>query len=217
MVDTPEEEIVFILQDYGGLIKKIAISAVKSSSVISEDDLFQVGVLAALNAIRVYDPSYGTNIKAYVGQAVRRAIYNEAASFLGVFTVDRRVTEIAARVNRMVNQGKTDQEIAEKLTESLKRNFDVDHIRDLRMAYAGRNLASNIHETDLIETEVRSIESLLEDIPSSPEEHTVLRDKILGDKNVATISSLLNISRKKVYEIERELTAKIKKKIKEEC
>lgn len=216
MVDTPEEEVLLVLQTYAGLIKNVARSAVKSSSVIGEDDLFQVGCVAALNAVRAYDPSYGTNIKAYVGQAVRRAIYNEAASFLGVFTVDKRVTEIAARVNRLAAQGKKDEEIAIELTSSLKRNFDANHVRDLRLAYAGRNLASSVDDADLMDAEIRSIEALLDDIPKSEIERTILEEKILGGANAQTISSLLGISRKRVYMIERDITARIEEKIREE-
>jgi len=216
MVETPEEEVVRLLSDYGNLIRGVARSAVKSSSVIGEDDLFQVGAMAALNAIRVYDPSCGTNIKAYVGQAARRAIYNEAACFLGVFTVDRRVTEVAARVNRMVARGKTDAEIAVELTESLKRRFDENHVRDLRLAYAGRNMSMDAENADLMDTEMRSIEALLEDIPTNRMEKTILHEKILGGMNAQAVATLLDISRRKVYEVERDLTARIEHKIKEE-
>jgi RNA polymerase sigma factor (sigma-70 family) len=217
MVDTPDQEASRLLSEYGGLIRAISKSAIRSSAVVSDQDLWQVGAVAVLTAVKSYDPSCGSNIKSYVGSAIRRAIYNEAATFLGVFTVDRRVTGLAARVNKLSMSGKTDEQIANDLNKSGSRNFDVEHVKDLRIVYANRNMAVATQEDcDVEDFEVKSIESILSDIPNDSRERFVLENRILGTMSVDDVAASCSISRDYVYRLERLLTQRIHIKIRDE-
>src|SRR5690606_23814772 len=117
MIDD-EQDTEEILNTYAPLVRRIAKSACYSSAAIDLTDLCQVGEIAVLRAIKAYDPSSGTNIRSFVAKIVRQDIYNEAARFLGVFTVDHRVTSLAAKVNQLSLAGHTDDHIAEVLNRS---------------------------------------------------------------------------------------------------
>ena len=79
------------MKDYLPLIHNIARSTHRSSAVIDNDDLVQIGMIAVDRAIKTHDSSRGANIKSFVTRLVRNDIYNEAARFLNVLTVDHRV------------------------------------------------------------------------------------------------------------------------------
>lgn len=213
MVEHTEEEIVQILDDYRPIVRRIAHSAITSSAAVDVADFYQVGEIAVLQAVRAYDPSCGTNIRSYVSRSVRRAIFNEAARFLGVLTVDRRVTETAAKAARLFQQGHCDKEIARRLNQDLSRHFDEDHVRDLRIAYSRRHI--QVEDEDRAEEAVVSIEDFLSGIPTNENERYVLKHKILGRDTADNIAAHLSISRSLVYEIEAALTAKIEEAIRD--
>lgn len=213
MVEHNEQEIVQILDDYRPIVRRIAHSAITSSAAVDVADFYQVGEIAVLQAIRAYDPSCGTNIRSYVSRAVRRAIFNEAARFLGVLTVDRRVTEMAANAAKLSAQGLSDLDIARRLNQDLSRNLDEGHVRDLRIAYSRRHIQAQNEETP--EEQVVSIEDFLSNIPTNENERYVLKHKILGRDSAENIAAHLSISRSLVYEIETSLTARIEEAIRD--
>jgi RNA polymerase sigma factor (sigma-70 family) len=213
MAEYTEQEIVQILDDYRPIVRRIAHSAITSSAVIDIADFYQIGEIAVLQAIRAYDPSCGTNIRSYVSRSVRRAIFNEAARFLGVLTVDRRVTEVAAKASKLSEQGFSDRDIARRLNQDSSRNFDEDHVRDLRIAYARRHI--QVEEDCAVEESVVSIEEFLSGVPTNDTEQYVLKHKILGRETADSIATFLSISRSLVYEIEAALTARIEEAIRD--
>jgi RNA polymerase sigma factor (sigma-70 family) len=213
MTDFTEQEVVEILNQYSSLVDRIAKNTFKSSPAIDYADLCQVGELAVLRAVKTYDPSCGANIKSYVYNVVRRDIYNEAARFLGVFTVDHKVTEIAAKANRLFEKGKSDAEIAEILSNQIKsRNFDESHIRDMRMAYT-RRAAYIISDDEGDSAEEESIEDLLSSIPSNNVEKFILNERIMGLLSADAASEALGVSLNKIYKIERILKQRIERAI----
>ena len=209
------EDIESVLNEYAPLVRKIARSACYSSAAIDMADLYQVGEIAVLRAIKAYDPSSGASIRSFVSKLVRQDVYNEAARFLGVFTVDHRVTNLAAKVNRLANKGHDDIEIAAILNKASTRVFDADHVRDLRIAYNRRQHAV-INEDDTLDqeyTDERTIRHLLESVIENDVERTILKLRILGSNSVGTVARTLKLTRRQVYQIEADLKLRIKKAI----
>ena len=200
-----------ILDSYTPLVKRIARSACYSSAAIDINDLFQVGEIAVLRAIKAYDPSCGTNIRSFVTRIVKQDIYNEAARFLGVFTVDHRVTSLAAKVNRLTEKGHSDNEIVSELNKNSSRNFDVEHVRDLRIAY-NRRQHTVISEEDVLDEHDNetSIGNILDSVTQNDQERLILQHRLLGDLSVREMAGMLSISQRKVYAIESLLKSRIR-------
>lgn len=216
MVETSDSDIIALLNEYGPIVKHIAKSACYSSATIDFSDLCQVGDLAVLQAIKTYNPSSGTTIKSYVSRIVRNEIYREAARFLGVFTVDFRITPLAAKVHKLHIKGHTDSEIAGMLKGVNNCHLDIENVRDLRITYSRKDQELiedenfSIKDTNL---EERSIHDLLSEIISGNVEKTILENRILGTISVQQTADSLNITKNKVYEIENILKERIKRMI----
>jgi RNA polymerase sigma factor (sigma-70 family) len=218
MADVPDAEAIELLNEYGPIVRRIARSACYSSATIDFADLCQVGDFAVLRAVKSYNPTYGTTIKSYVARIVRQDIYNEAARFLGVFTVDHRVTSLAAKVSKLHAKGKGDEEIARTLTESSHRKFDAEHVRDLRIAYSRRQ-HSNLHSDDAMDegiAEESTIQELLRGIVRDSVEGMILEKRLMGDASVKEIAKILKLSQRRVYEIENDLKDRIRRAIENE-
>jgi hypothetical protein len=150
-----------------------------------------------------------------VYNVVRQDIYNEAARFLGIFTVDHKTTELAAKVNRLAESGKEDDEIARYLNEQIaSRNFNVDHVRDLRLVYTRRS-AFTLDDSDDIVINEESIEAFLSTIPENELEFKILFGRIAGNISAEDMAIELGINTGQMYKIERELKSRIEKAIKE--
>lgn len=216
MVDTPDDAIVKILDQYHPLVRHIAKRACHSSATLDVQDLCQVGDMAVLRAVEAYDPSSGSSIKSFISSAVRNAIFNEAARFLGVMTVDFRTTNQASYAIKLAEKGKTDAEIAEALTEKYGRKFDAQHARDLRITYSRRSYTTIQEDLAIedIENDM-SIKDLLDSVVKDNVDRAILDKRILGSVAVAEVAYELNISKKAVYEREASLKTRIKRAIEE--
>lgn len=212
MVDVPDAEAIELLNEYGPIVRRIARSACYSSASIDLADLCQVGDIAVLKAIKVYDPTQGTSIKSYVAKLVRQDIFNEAAKFLGVFTVDPRVTSLAAKVNKLHLKNKTDKEIAEILSESGHRNFCADHVKDLRITYDRRQHADLQPDDALDEgdAEESTIRGLLEEVIETDLEAVILEHRFMGDSSANEVSVMLRIPIGQLYMLENDLKSRIR-------
>lgn len=205
-----DEELLRTLEEYTGFIRKVAYTAVTSSPAINVDDLCQVGQLAVLRAVRSYDPTCGRNIKSYICSCIRQDIYNEAARFLGVFTVDHRVTEMGAKINRLADSGKTDLEIADILNERYPgRNWSESRVYDLRLAYSRRHAVTIEVEPEEI-PESLYIEQFLESVVQSESDSRILHERILGDRSAQDMADEMGISIKKFYSLESGLKSRIR-------
>lgn len=215
MANISEKEASELLHEYKPIVQRIAHSACYSSTSIDFTDLCRIGEFAVLRAIRAYDPSYGTNIRSFVARIVQQDIYNEAARFLGVFTVDHRVTGLASKVNKLHAKGKTDEEIAYLLSNS--RKIDADHVRDLRLAY-GRRQSSELQHEDVSEKDVveeKTIRELLNAVIHTPAESILLEKRIMGNGSVKEVAGLLQLTPKQIYEMEYRLKDRIRRAIRE--
>lgn len=197
-----DDNLIQLLNQYSGFVKTIANNAVKSSGVISREDLYQVGEMAVLRAAKSYDPACGSNIKSYIYSCVRRAIYNEAARFLGVFTVDHKVTELGAKITKLADSGLTYEEIANKLGKA------AESVKELHLAYSRRHTVSLEFEIE-VEADEPSVEEFLTLIRMTDNEKVILYDRILGDYSVQDVADKLSLSVKRVYSLESALRARI--------
>jgi RNA polymerase sigma factor (sigma-70 family) len=205
-----DEELLRALDSYTGFVRKVAYTAITSSPTIDVEDLFQIGQLAVLRALKSYDPTCGRNIKSYVCSCIRQDIYNEAAHFLGVFTVDHRVTEMGSKINKFVESGKTDQEIAEILNKRYPgRNWTNSKVYDLRLAYTRRQAIPIDVEPEEI-PESLYIEQFLQSIVQDDNDRIILRCRILGDSSAIELAGEMDIPIKKLYSLESSLKSRIK-------
>lgn len=195
------QDISEIIKEYEPIIRKIAQSTCYSSRAIDINDLLQVGKIAVLRAIRSYNPSYGANIKSFITCSVRREIYSEAAKFLGVFTVDKRVTAQASKINRLSKDGLSDSEISVLLKKT------EDQVRDLRLSYERRGSISvtdyNVLDKEQLYTE--EIHELLLKLNINQEERFIIFSRILGRIPVKHVAEYLKISPSRVYELEKNI------------
>jgi RNA polymerase sigma factor (sigma-70 family) len=215
MVDMSDAEAVELLNEYSSVVKKIARSACYSSASIDFADLCQIGDIAILKAIKMYDPTQGTTIRSYVAKIVRQDVFNEAAKFLGVFTVDHRVTSLAAKVNKLHINDKTDEEIAVILTKNGHRSFDADHIKDLRITY-NRRKHSELQSDDALEegdAKESTIMTLLNDVIEGKTEEVILEQRLMGNTTAEDVASQLGIHVGQLYKLENDLKVRIRQAI----
>lgn len=214
MVEVSDDMAVQVLDQYHSLVRHIAKRAHYSSSTLDIEDLYQVGDMAVLRAVRAYDPSSGSNIKSFVANSIRNAIFNEAARFLGVLTVDFRITNQASYAAKLYEEGKSDHEIAAALAEKHGRQFDIDHARDLRLAYSRRQYTQTQDDIviDNIENDL-TIRDLLEGVVKDDMDRAILDKRILGTDSAAQVAECLNTSKKIIYEREASLKNRIKRAI----
>lgn len=214
MVDIPDSEAIELLSEYSSIVRKIARSACFSSSSIDFNDLCQVGDIAVLHAVKTYDPTLGMSIKSYVGRIVRQEIYNEAGRFLGVFTVDHRVTSLSAKITKLYNGGKTEEEIAAIMNKKYGRPFDIEHIRDLRIAYERRQHAELEHDNLLEEeTQGQTIADIVEQVVVSEQDKLILEQRLLGDASMRDVAKALGINIGQAYKLENLLKNRLRRAI----
>lgn len=207
-----DEAVAQVLEQYHPFVRYIAKRACHSSAVLDMADLCQVGDMAVLRAVKAYDPSSGRNIKSFVTSSIRNAVFNEAARFLGVLTVDFRTTNLASLAYKLSKKGMSDSDIAVVLTDKYGRNFDADHARDLRIIYSRRNyqaIESNV-TVDEIENDV-TIKDLLESVVRDETDRLILNRRILGDCSIEQMAAILHISRKAFSKKETCLKNRIKR------
>lgn len=201
-----EEYTLKVLEEYSGLVRSIASSAITSSSAIGFADLCQIGDYAVLKAVKTFDPSCGANIKTYISKIVRQDIYNEAGRFLGIFTVDHKVTSLAAKINALHEKGFSDEEIADKLSK------DIKQIKNLRIIYKRRDICE-LSVVDNSYTDIcneTTIKSILDQAVTCHVDEIILNERILGSSTVEEVSKALEVSKSQVYSLENDLKDRIK-------
>lgn len=203
-----EEELLRTLDEYRRFVRKIAYTAITSSPAIDVEDLCQIGELAILRAVRSYDPTCGRNIKSYICSCIRQDIYNEAARFLGIFTVDHKVTEMGAKIVKMDVEGKSYKQIADILNERYPgSSWTEERVFDTKLAYSRRSPVSIEHEPEISE-EVHLKEFLLSLVCNDTEKF-ILLNRILGNYSAQAAAVDLQKSVKDIYAIESALKQRI--------
>jgi RNA polymerase sigma factor (sigma-70 family) len=207
-----------IVRQWRPLITKLATLTYISSPAIDFDDLMRVGEFAVVRAVRTFDPSQGTKISSYINRLVRNAIFNEAGTFCGLFTVSHNITSLASKAHRLAQEGKTNEETAKILSENKSRKIDAEAVHDLRNMYERRLGKSHVyHETSAdggfdIETRVAQV---LESVPRNDQERIIVKNRIVGKESIEGLAEQLNISPSQARRVERILIARIEDAIRE--
>lgn len=176
------------LQDYYKLIKSVAHTACYKSNVIDVNDLYQVGLMATLRALNKFDPSKNTNKESFIKKAVQRAIYNEAARFMGVFTVDHRTTKSAVRACKTYNNSENSKQL-KFLYEH--KSFSID---DNERSYESDNVIIN---------------DILGSIINDTIDLDLIKYHILGNLSIQELAIRHNVSKSFLYKKNVELRKRI--------
>jgi RNA polymerase sigma factor (sigma-70 family) len=190
------------INDFEPLIKSMARNVYLSSMVLDWSDLCQVGRMAAIKAIKAYDPTAGASLKSFICTAVKQAMYRESAKFISCFTVSPATTRLAAKVNRASARGKTDLEIAEQFNEK------ESCVRDLRFLYSKRQDSFEEVERENYDTEL-AINDLVSSIVFNDIEQIIWQERIVGDTEVKDLATRLNLTPAKIYLLEQKLKTRI--------
>ncbi len=178
---------------YLSFIEKIVRSTYKSSPVLSLDDLKQVGIIAALKAIKAHDIAYGASIDSYVKTSIKNAIFREAARFYGPYCLPYGILKLASKICKL---NLNDDEIARRF------NIFEQEVKKLRLLYKGKSVLFPLWQ----DQEILDLGKL------SQREKQILEYRFIRQKSVQEISELLQISRGLIFKIEK----KLKKRIQDE-
>jgi DNA-directed RNA polymerase specialized sigma subunit len=135
MKEQPKISQTEILKEIEPFVKRIVQSTKLMSPVIDADDLTQVGLIAAANAIGKFDATRGIPAIRYIQCVVRNAIYSEANKFHGLFTIPRGIMKLAIDVNQLLKDGLSYEEIVSTMSKRHKRDFSMRYIQDLEFLY----------------------------------------------------------------------------------
>jgi len=201
------------LEQYDQLIRSIANSAITSSAVSDRSDLMQVGRIAAMKAIQSYDSSYGASMRTHVRKAVRNAIYDEAARFIGPMTIaDHVITSLAAEVGRLHEDGQDDAQIASSLSRNRVRfECSEEYVRALRFLYQKRHaseLSESLVDGDEFVTE-DAIMRLLAQLETTPLEHSIIYERWLGTATPEMIMERHSVSRRHFQRVQGQLKTRL--------
>lgn len=203
-----------VIAKWRPLINRCANTAAISSSVIDTDDLVSVGEMAAVRALRTYNSAAGAKLSSYVYTLVKQAIYNEAARFLGVFTVSHYISGLASSVCRMHDSGLTDKEIASKLTSSRGRTISAALVKSMRIAFKNRN-ASPYIDRGIIDESPR-VAVILQEVLHLKKDREIFLSRVIAGESVSSIAARMGISESLVRSTENYVSILVENKIKQE-
>lgn len=203
------------ISDYKSLILKIAKEAITSSPAIGIDDLISVGEMAIIRAINSYDPGMGATLSSHINRLIRQDIYAEAAKFCGIFSVTRQIMSLACEVKKLYDSGLSDVEISKQLSLKYNRDYELDHIKSLRIAYQNKVLNNTDHLSTMSYIDEDHIMNMLCDLDTTLTEKEIIKKRILLDLPATEVANQLGISCRKFKEIEDKLKIKIEVAIRE--
>lgn len=191
------------IDKYAHFVRKIADTAYSASNVLSEEDLYQVGMVAAYRAIQTHNPTYGSTLNSYVKSCVCRAIYEEAAHFYGSFTLPKGVLRLAAQVN--------------KQNQTILNTLSKEHIRDLLILYANYDY-EDVYLGNLPTKHINmtSLSEILSFLKLSKNERMILKYRFLRRKSAKQLAKKLQISLPYLYQLESSVRTKIYNAVLEE-
>jgi RNA polymerase sigma factor (sigma-70 family) len=193
-----------VYDQYRSMIRAMINSiVVNNKSVVSSDDLQQVGALALISALNSYNPSSGS-LPSYIRKCVRNALLEQANSFNGVFTVDEKVRRQANAIIKLRAEGLDDEDIMNRLGVKTRATFLSlvgligSHVIDLcQVEITGETL---IEEDDILK--------MLDEIGLS-EIETRFVHLITNNHSMDEIRRELDISRSSFYVIRTSIRDKI--------
>lgn len=187
------------------------------------EDLYQIGCLGFVKAIKKFDTSFEVQLSTYAVPY----ILGEIKRFLrddGVIRVSRSIKELGIKIKQLQNQYENDIDIgtiAEKLNISKEEvAVALDAITPVQSIYQeegtneGRLLIdkiSNKKDEETIITNKIAIKQLIDGLENREKEIILLR--FYKDKTQAQVGKILGISQVQVSRIEKSILSKMKKEL----
>lgn len=201
-------------------IISVARSTYTSSNALDEEDLIQVGLMAASEAIDRFDASRGANFRSFAQRCIKQAIYIEARLHCGVFQIPSYIMSLAAKVHSLAKQGLSDEQITERLIDQ-HRTITTEWVRDLRFLYSRRIVVPTENVQDICKTDEPSymryqdIIKFLDSLQLSDLETDVLRLRYVENKTSQETAVLLGFSQGYISKVQTELERKIREAVDE--
>ena len=221
-----------IVEDNLPLVKSIARKF--SGKGIDEDDLFQVGAMALVNAVERFEPKRGFNFRSFATPTIIGEIKRYFRDKGWLMNMPRRIQELALKVDKVreeyyVKNGRQPKisEVAEMLSASEEEILEAMESRTNYRAYslsqvmedlseeAGTSNLSiekftGINEKGYEEFEsVEFVKSLMKKL--SERERVILKEGLLRGKSQAELAKNLGLSQMTVSRIYGDIREKFRK------
>lgn len=206
-----------VLDRFRPFIVSVARSTYTSSNALDEEDLVQVGLLAASEAIDKFDAARGASFTSFMHRCIKQAIHIEARLHCGVFQIPSYVMGLAAKVNNLSKQHLTDDQIAEKLREAHK-TITTEWVRDLRFLYSRRIVVPSEKIYDFEGpnyTYYQDVIQFLDSLNLTDLETDVMRLRFVENKTSAQTAQILGFTQGYISKVQTEIERKIREAIDE--
>jgi RNA polymerase sigma factor for flagellar operon FliA len=183
------------------------------ANVVDEEDLYQIGSIALLNAIRKFDSSRNIKFETYAYVAIRNALMEGMFKFNGPFSINKDLIGALRLVAYMYKCEVSDEDICKAL------DMTADKLETLKKI-AFIHLHSGIEDYHPIFDDVNhiyvkdTIKKILEDIDLSRDEKKIIKGKI-AEKSFEKIGKELGFSREKTRQMYYAMIEKIREKVNE--
>jgi RNA polymerase sigma factor (sigma-70 family) len=199
------DDIDQVYEKHKGLIRSLINSVVVNNpTVVSREDLHQVGALALILALKSYNPELGS-LHGYIKSCVRNALLEEANSFNGVFTTDPRLRRQANLALKLKREGKTEIEIMATLGIATKKT-----LKSLINLAEGGN-AVDVSSIDIeCDTALndRELDQLLDDVGLTDIEREFI-SLVVDNHTMEQIQEVMLLSRAQYYTVNASIKDKI--------
>jgi len=201
------------------LVKR-QVSSFFSTTILDEDDLFNIGMLGVWDALEKYDPSRGVQFETFAAWRVRGAILDELRKMDWLPRGQREQMRETARAVEKLQQEKmrhvTDEEVAEYLgvrLEELHRQMvrseqakwlPIEQEDDEQLPLFERLPDENAPELDHLVHQQRVQELLADCIARLPEkERLVLTLYYYEELTVQEIAQVMNLSAARISQLHK--------------
>lgn len=219
-----KDEMAILVENNQGLIWNIAKRFFGRG--YDKEDIYQIGCLGFIKAVRRFDSSYDVKLSTYAVPY----ILGEIKKFLrddGPVKISRSLKELNSKINDLKNEYLNKgieltileiskilkvpkEEIAMAIessnsVESIEKNISEDSNYNI-----SNTLSSNIDEATLISNKI-TIRSLIENLTDKEKEIILLR--FYKDKTQTEVSKILGISQVQVSRIEKKILLRMKQQL----
>lgn len=219
-----KDEMAILVENNQGLIWNIAKRFFGRG--YDKEDIYQIGCLGFIKAVRRFDSSYDVKLSTYAVPY----ILGEIKKFLrddGPVKISRSLKELNSKINDLKNEYLSKgieltileiskilkvpkEEIAMAIessnsVESIEKNISEDSNYNI-----SNTLSSNVDEATLISNKI-TIRSLIENLTDKEKEIILLR--FYKDKTQTEVSKILGISQVQVSRIEKKVLLRMKQQL----
>ena len=222
----PEERNIFFYQNIGLLLNYVIKRYYTCEDI---EDYFQEGAIVFLNSIEKYDANSGFAFSSYLYQGFKNAMGRYSNNNYFSLNVGIGFKSLARKVNILIEDGYTDDEILEKTGTNDDNLYMVKTFIDANMTVSldkeiRHDLIDMTTLRDLIPDSKNKINELINDITVndiretifeksglSKKEKDVLKMRYYQNLTFMEIGKILNVSKQRAHEIHNQAIKKIRK------